>query len=103
MSTSDCVYTTPLKAGKRVLGLGVKVVYGLGEIPNVVKTFAFGLFTLYYYTTVLGLSGTLVGIASGIGLIWDAVIDPYIGYASDRAHSRFGRRHSFMAAGALTM
>src|SRR6185503_21386399 len=39
----------------------------------------------------------------GIGLAWDAVIDPYIGYLSDRSRFRWGRRHVFMLAGALTM
>ena len=90
-------------AESRSPGLAVKVLYGAGEIPNAVKTVAFGLFTLYYYTTVLGLSGTLVGIASGIGLIWDALIDPYVGHASDGLHSRYGRRHPFMLVGSLTM
>lgn len=80
-----------------------KVLYGVGGIANAVKTILFGLFTLYFYTTVMGLSGTLVGIASAIGLVWDAVIDPYIGHLSDRAQSRLGRRHPFMLAGALTM
>jgi len=89
--------------GRPALGLWVQLVYGAGEIPNAVKTIAFGLFTLYFYTTVLGLSGTLVGIASAIGLLWDAAIDPYIGYVSDRSRVRFGRRHTFMLAGALTM
>ena len=85
------------------MGTAVTIIYGAGEIPNAVKSVAFGLFTLYYYTTVLGLSGTLVGIASGIGLIWDALIDPYVGHASDSLRSRYGRRHPFMLVGALTM
>ncbi len=80
-----------------------KILYGLGDIANVLKIIIFGLFTLYFYTSVMGLSGTLVGIASAIGLVWDAVIDPYIGYLSDKARFRFGRRHTFMLVGALTM
>lgn len=80
-----------------------KILYGLGEIANTTKLILFGLFTLYFYATVMGLSGTLVGIASAAALVWDAVIDPYIGYLSDKSHSRLGRRHSFMVAGAVTM
>lgn len=79
-----------------------KILYGIGGIANAVKTILFGLFTLYFYTSVMGLPGTLVGIASAIGLVWDAVIDPYIGYFSDKARFRFGRRHTFMIVGALT-
>jgi len=80
-----------------------KILYGVGDIANVLKTIIFGLFTLYFYTSVMGLPGTFVGIASAIGLVWDAVIDPYIGYLSDKARFRFGRRHTFMLVGALTM
>ena len=80
-----------------------KILYGIGDIANAVKMTLFGLFTLYFYTTVMGLPGTLVGIASVIVLAWDAVIDPYIGYLSDKARLPFGRRHAFMLVGALTM
>jgi GPH family glycoside/pentoside/hexuronide:cation symporter len=80
-----------------------KVLYGIGSVANAIKATLFGLFTLYFYTSVMGLSGTLVGIASAAGLAWDALIDPYIGYLSDRADLRFGRRHAFMLVGATTM
>jgi Na+/melibiose symporter-like transporter len=80
-----------------------KVLYGIGGIANAIKSVIFGLFTLFFYTTVMGLPATLVGIASAIGVFWDAVIDPYIGYLSDNARFRFGRRHTFMLVGTLTM
>ena len=85
------------------LDLTAKALYGVGEIANSSKTVLFGLFLLFFYTSVMGLSGTLVGIATAIGLVWDALIDPYIGHASDRARSRLGRRHSFMLVGALAV
>ena len=34
-----------------------KILYGLGEIANAIKMVAFGLFTLFFYTTVMGLPG----------------------------------------------
>ena len=80
-----------------------KLLYGVGDIAMAIKAVLFGLFTLFFYTSVMGLSGTLVGIAAGIGLVWDALIDPYIGSLSDRTRSRFGRRYPFMLAGALSM
>jgi GPH family glycoside/pentoside/hexuronide:cation symporter len=89
--------------GRPRLNLQTKALYGIGDIANAVKMTLFGLFTLYFYTTVMGLPGTLVGIASILVLVWDAVIDPYIGYLSDKAHFHFGRRHVFILAGALTM
>jgi GPH family glycoside/pentoside/hexuronide:cation symporter len=88
---------------RRRLGAWLKIAYGVGEIPNAVKTILFGLFSLYFYGAVMGLSGTLVGIATAVGLVWDAVIDPYIGHFSDRCSGRFGRRHGLMLLGAITM
>lgn len=90
----------PVRAG---LMLKTKVLYGIGEISNSVKAFTFGLFLLFFYTSVLGLPGTLVGLATALGLVWDALIDPFIGHLSDGARFRFGRRHTFMLAGAVCM
>ncbi len=89
----------------RAIGLGLrwKILYGVGDVPVAAKTILAGLFGVYFYTSVMGLSGTLVGIASAISLVWDAVIDPFIGSWSDRTRIAFGRRHAFMLAGALTM
>ena len=51
----------------------------------------------------MGLPASWAGLAGAIGLVWDAAIDPYIGHLSDTSRSRWGRRHAFMLAGALTM
>ena len=85
------------------LGLGAKTLYGVGEIANAMKSYIFGLFTFFFYTTVMGLPGTLMSVATAISLVWVAVIDPYIGYFSDNARLKWGRRHSFMLVGASTM
>jgi GPH family glycoside/pentoside/hexuronide:cation symporter len=45
----------------------------------------------------------LVGLATALGLAWDAVIDPWIGHLSDRASLRGGSRHRFMILGAVGM
>ena len=76
-------------------------MYGLGQLPEGIKTAAFGFFLLFYYNQVLGLSGTLAGIALFIALAFDAVTDPLVGSWSDFTRSRWGRRHPFMYASAL--
>lgn len=85
------------------LSLPVKIIYGIGQISNSVKTFAFGAFLLFFYTSVMGLPGTLAGLATTISLFWDALIDPSIGHLSDKAKFSLGRRHSFMLVGAIGM
>ncbi len=75
-----------------------KLIYGLGRSAEGIKARAFEFFLFFYYVQVLGLSGSLAGLAVGIALIFDAVIDPLIGSYSDNLQSRYGRRHPLMYA-----
>jgi len=86
-----------------VLDRRTRIAYAVGDVPNAVKMITAGIFGFFFYTSVMGLPGSLVGLAGAIGLVWDAVIDPYIGHLSDKSRARWGRRHAFMLAGALTM
>lgn len=81
----------------------IKLLYGIGDIANALKIVISGLFTLFFYSTVMGLPAALVGVASAIGVVWDAVIDPYIGHFSDTTRSYFGRRQVLMLAGSAAM
>ena len=83
--------------------LGMRVAYGLGQVCESIKTYAFSLFVLYYYNQVLGLPGSATGLAIGIALVFDAVTDPLAGSISDNWRSRWGRRHPFMLASALPL
>ena len=60
-------------------------------------------FVLVYYSQVLGLSPELAGLAVGIGLIFDAVSDPLVGYLSDNTKSRLGRRHPWLYASVVPL
>ena len=79
----------------------LRLVYGVGQLPEGIKSAAFGFFLLFYYNQVLGLSGTLAGIAVFIALCLDAASDPIVGSWSDFVRSRWGRRHPFMYAAAI--
>jgi GPH family glycoside/pentoside/hexuronide:cation symporter len=79
----------------RTPGVGIKAIYSVGQTIEsgylVVSTFVF-----FYYTAVLGLSGSLVGVALAISMAVDSIMDPLIGSASDNLRSRFGRRLPLM-------
>ena len=79
----------------------IKLGYGIGQTSSGVKNAVFSIFLFFYYNQVLGLSGSLAGMASLLALIVDAVTDPMVGQLSDRFKSRWGRRHPFMLAGAV--
>jgi Na+/melibiose symporter-like transporter len=81
--------------------LSTKLYYGIGSVAYGVKDNGFAFFLLLYYNQVLGLPAQWVGGAIMVALIFDAISDPIVGYASDNLHSRWGRRHPFMYAAAV--
>jgi Na+/melibiose symporter-like transporter len=76
--------------------LWTKLSYGFGSVAFGVKDNGFGYFLLLFYTQVIGLDASLVGLAITIALIFDALSDPVVGYWSDNLRSRWGRRHPLM-------
>ena len=87
----------------RLVPFSSKLAFGVGQFAEGLKNTAFGLFVLFYYNQVLGVSGSLAGLALAIALIFDAITDPLAGSLSDNWKSRFGRRHPFMYASALPL
>lgn len=87
----------------RQVGLPIRLAYGVGAIADGAKNAAFNSFLVLYYTTVLGLPGTLSGLAVFIALCADAITDPLVGSLSDHFRSRWGRRHPFMYFSAIPM
>ena len=85
----------------RRLSIPVMAAYGAGEIVQAVVTIAIYSLLLFYYQQIVGLSGTLTGLALGIALFFDAVTDPLVGSLSDRIQGRYGRRHPVMAAAVI--
>ncbi len=78
-------------------------LYGIGQASEGIKNYAFTAFLLFYYTSVIGLSGSLAGSALMIALIFDAVTDPMVAALSDRTRSKWGRRHPYMYASAVPL
>jgi GPH family glycoside/pentoside/hexuronide:cation symporter len=77
--------------------------YGSGQAAEGIANYLLTALLLFYYTSILGLAGNLAGLALLVGLVFDAVTDPLIAVASDRTHSRWGRRHPYLLASALPL
>ncbi len=91
MSTAEAVVVPAFKPP-----LQVKAAYGLGQA---VQSGGFDValpLTFFYYTQVLGLSGILTGVAVGLSLCADAILDPLVGSISDNIKSKLGRRLPLM-------
>lgn len=79
----------------------LRIGYGFGQLPEGIKGAAFGFYLLFFFNQVLGLSGTLAGVAVFIALCIDALSDPLVGSWSDSSKTRWGRRHPFMYIAAI--
>jgi glycoside/pentoside/hexuronide:cation symporter, GPH family len=80
---------------KMFYGLGTAVdMWGIWLYPSV----AFAIFNMY-----LGVTPWLVGLALTLIRIFDAIVDPVVGWVSDNLRTRHGRRRPFiLIAGILS-
>ena len=85
------------------LRMGTKLGYGVGSIGEIAIYIAFNTWNFLFYNQVLGLSGTLAGLAVTISLVIDAISDPIVGSISDRLRSKLGRRHPFLFAAPIPL
>ena len=83
------------------LGWPTKIAYSLGAVSQAVKTRVISVFLLLYYNQIVGLDAALVSTLIMVTVIFDALVDPAVGQASDNFKSKLGRRHPFMYAAAL--
>ena len=80
-----------------------KLAFGVGASAEGAINVAFNTWNFLFYNQVLGLSGTLAGLAVTISLVLDAVAEPLVGSISDRFRSRLGRRHPFLYAAPIPL
>jgi glycoside/pentoside/hexuronide:cation symporter, GPH family len=84
---------------ERSLSRANKVLYGVGDFGFSTCNSVLGILFAIFLTDVVGLRPSLAALAIFLGRSWDYVNDPIIGYLSDRARSRWGRRRPFLLFG----
>lgn len=73
------------------IGIKEKIGYGLGDMSSSMFWKLFGMYLLYFYTDVFGISAAAVGTMFLITRIWDSLNDPIMGIVSDRTQTRWGK------------
>ena len=68
-----------------------KLAYGSGAFVNNILAAAVGGMAIVL-NLGLGMDPALVGLLGAIPRLFDAIIDPVVGYMSDHTRSRWGRR-----------
>ncbi len=85
------------------LSAGVTARFAIGSIGTGGFGTLPGLVLVYYLTDTLGVSALLAGLAFALAKLWDIVIDPVIGAATDREFARTGGRSRLMIIGGVAM
>ena len=78
-----------------------KLSYGIGAVCDNALYMLAGTYLLLFLTTVAGVNPAIAGTISAIGSFWEALCAPVVGFKSDSAITRFGRRKPFLLAAAF--
>ena len=81
----------------------IGVAYGFATLGTGSFIVVPQLFLLFFMTDQLGISPAWASLTLLLPKLWEFLTDPYIGLRSDRANTRWGRRHPFMFVGALSL
>ena len=85
------------------LSLKTRLGYGVGDIAICLYWSGVGLYLLYFYTDVVGISPSLAGLIYGIGMFWDAITDPFMGYMAERTRTRWGVYRPYLLFGNIPL
>ena len=80
-----------------------KIGYGFASLGDATAYGFIGVFLLFFLTTIAGISPAMAGTIAAVGSIWNAVVNPIMGYLCDRVNTRFGKRRPMMLAFTLPL
>src|SRR5690349_21455846 len=78
-----------------------KLAFGAGSAAETIALYSLLNWAMLFYNQVQGVPAYMVGLALSVSLVLDGITEPVVGSWSDRTHSKLGRRHPWMFAGAL--
>ena len=85
------------------LTLKTRIGYGIGDIAICLYWSGVGLYLLYFYTDVVGISASLAGLIYFIGMAWDAATDPFMGYMAERTRTKWGVYRPYLLFGNIPL
>lgn len=75
--------------------------YGLGELSPTAIDLFLKIYLLLYFNQIRGLSASGTSLVISLSVLWDALIDPWIGALSDRYREKKGDRKILLYVAAL--
>ena len=73
-----------------------KVAYGFGDAASSMFWKIFGMYSLFFYTDVFGITAAAAGTMFLVARLWDSVFDVFVGIAADRTKSRWGKYRPYL-------
>lgn len=73
-----------------------KIGYGLGDAASSMFWKIFGMYALFFYTDVLGITAAAAGTMFLIARVWDSFFDLFVGVIADRTKTRWGRYRPYL-------
>ena len=81
----------------------VRAAYGIGDYAICLYWSGVGLYLLYFYTDVVGITPLLAGWIYALGIAWDAITDPFMGYLAERTRTKMGSYRPYIFYGSIPL
>ncbi|TXH22478.1 MAG: MFS transporter [Chitinophagaceae bacterium] len=78
------------------ISLKEKIGYGLGDAASSMFWKIFGMYALFFYTDVLGITAAAAGTMFLIARVWDSFFDLIVGMMADRTKTKWGRYRPYL-------
>ena len=73
-----------------------KVGYGFGDMASSMFWKIFGMYSLFFYTDVFGISAAAAGTMFLVARLWDSFFDLFVGIMADRTKTRWGKYRPYI-------
>ena len=86
-----------------IVSNNVRAAYGIGDYAICLYWSGVGLYLLYFYTDVVGITPLLAGWIYALGIAWDAITDPFMGYLAERTRTKMGSYRPYIFYGSVPL
>jgi len=83
-------------ANTQKISLKEKVGYGFGDMASSMFWKIFGMYSLFFYTDVFGITAAAAGTMFLIARLWDSFFDLFVGILADRTKTRWGHYRPYL-------
>lgn len=73
-----------------------KIAYGFGDAASSMFWKIFGMYSLFFYTDVFGITAAAAGTMFLIARLWDSFFDVFVGIVADRTKTKWGKYRPYL-------